>query len=115
MTETAALTRMRLTTERGTDFWNDSCALDELREAVDNGAVGATSNPVIVYTVYKQDQKTWQPVLDELVARQADASEDDLAWLLIETIGKRAAAILEPVHRATSGKQGFLSMQVNPK
>ena len=28
-----------------TDFWNDSCATDELRYALEHGAVGATSNP----------------------------------------------------------------------
>jgi transaldolase len=106
---------MRLTTEKGTDFWNDSCALDELQQAVDNGAVGATSNPVIVSSVYRQDQKTWQPVLDQLIAAHPDATEDDLAWLLIEAIGRRAAQVLEPVYTRTSGRQGFLSMQVNPK
>jgi transaldolase len=115
MTETALMTRMRLTTEKGADFWNDSCSLQELQEAVDNGAVGATSNPVIVSTVVKQEQKTWQPVLDELIARHHEASEDEIAWKLIEAIGRRAAAILEPVHARTAGRKGFLSMQVNPK
>jgi hypothetical protein len=33
---------------RPTDYWNDSCAIDELRYAVDRGATGATSNPSIV-------------------------------------------------------------------
>lgn len=115
MTETAVLTRMRLTTEKGADFWNDSCDARELQEAVLNGAVGATSNPVIVFTAVKSDPKTWQPVLDELIATQRDASEDDIAWKLIEALGRKAAAILEPVHRTTSGRKGFLSMQVNPK
>ena len=40
--------RMKQTVALGTEFWNDSCALSELAEAIDNGAVGATSNPVIV-------------------------------------------------------------------
>lgn len=39
-----------------TEFWNDSCAVDELRHAIENGAVGATSNPVIVGEVVK---KSW--------------------------------------------------------
>jgi transaldolase len=115
MTETATMSRMRLTTEKGADFWNDSCSLQELQEAVDNGAVGATSNPVIVFTVVKQDPKTWQPVLDELIAAHPEASEDDVAWKLIEAIGRRAAAILLPVYERSAGQQGFLSIQVNPK
>ncbi len=31
-----------------TDVWNDSCAIDELTYAIENGAVGATSNPTVV-------------------------------------------------------------------
>jgi transaldolase len=113
--ETLQATKMRLTTERGADFWNDSCALNELEEAVRNGAVGATSNPVIVSTAVKSDPGAWMPVLDELVLSMPEASEDEVAWKLIETIGRRAAALLEPVYRETGGRKGFLSMQVNPK
>jgi transaldolase len=57
----------------------------------------------------------WTPVLDELVVAMPEASEDEIAWRLIETIGRRAAALLEPVYRETGGGKGFLSMQVNPK
>ena len=115
MSKTLQATKMRLTLERGADFWNDSCALNELGEAVQNGAVGATSNPVIVCTVVKSDPGTWLPVIDELVASTPEAGEDEIAWRLIETIGRRAAALLEPVYKETGGRKGFLSIQVNPK
>jgi transaldolase len=115
MTATLPATKMRLTTQRGADFWNDSCAASELAEAVQNGATGATSNPVIVFSAVKADQATWIPVLDGLVAERPEADEEDLAWALIEAVGAKAAALLEPVHRETRGAKGFLSMQVNPK
>lgn len=108
-------TKMRRTVELGADFWNDSCALLELSEAVEGGATGATSNPVIVFSAIKADPKTWMPVLDALIEENAEATEEDLAWLWIEAIGRRAAALLRPVHDATGGRKGFLSMQVNPK
>jgi transaldolase len=82
---------------------------------VRNGAVGATSNPVIVSTAVKSDPGTWMPVLDVLIQSMPEAGEDEVAWKLIETIGRRAAALLEPVYRETGGRKGFLSMQVNPK
>ncbi|MBU2574325.1 MAG: transaldolase family protein [Elusimicrobia bacterium] len=106
---------MRMTTALGTDFWNDSCALDELGEAVENGAVGATSNPVIVYSVVHENRGKWIPVLDKIIRENGQDGEDEIAWKLIETIGKEAAAVLEPVYRKTAGKKGFLSVQVNPK
>ena len=37
------LHEMAMTTP--TDFWNDSCAISELEYAIENGAVGATTNP----------------------------------------------------------------------
>ena len=110
-----ATSRMRLTIERGAEFWNDSCSLTELQDAVDHGATGATSNPVIVSSVIKAEPRVWTPVLDRIVAANPAATEDEIAWLLIEEVGRQAAAILAPVHERTKGRQGFLSMQVSPK
>jgi len=107
--------KMRRTAELGADFWNDSCALGELGQAVENGAVGATSNPVIVCEAVAGDPRTWLPVLDGLLQEHPSDTEDELAWRLIEAIGRRAAALLEPVYERTGGRKGFLSMQVNPK
>ena len=107
--------RMRLTAEQGVQFWNDSCAPNELAEAVAHGAVGATSNPVIVFTAVKQDPATSTALIDRLIADHPEEAEEEIAWRLIEELGRRAAALLEPVHRETGGARGFLSMQVNPK
>ena len=62
---TMVLSNMRLTALLGTDFWNDSCDPNELAEAVSEGAVGATSNPVIVHQVVQQGGSWWTGVLDE--------------------------------------------------
>lgn len=110
-----ATTRMKKTVALGADFWNDSCSVKELSEAVANGASGATSNPVIVFTVVKSDPGAWLPVLDALIHDHPEATEEDVAWRLIEAVGGKAAGILRPVYEATGGRKGFLSMQVNPK
>lgn len=106
---------MRRTTELGTDFWNDSCDLRELGEAVEEGAVGATSNPVIVNQVVQHDAATWTPILDQLIVSNPTATEDAITWKLIHEVGKRAALLLAPVYEATQRAKGYLSMQVNPK
>ena len=108
-------TKMGLTQELGADFWNDSCSLKELSEAVAQGAVGATSNPIIVLNAVSGDPETWLPAIDKLVKANPFDTEDDIAWKLIAELGERAAKLLEPVHAATKGKKGFLSMQVSPK
>jgi transaldolase len=110
-----AVSKMRQSSALGADFWNDSCSVSELSEAVANGAVGATSNPVIVFSVVKADPGRWLPVLEALVADHPEATEEDLAWKLIEAVAARAAGILHPVYEDTGGRKGFLSVQVNPK
>lgn len=107
--------KMRATIALGADFWNDSCAVPELTAAVANGAVGATSNPVIVCAAVKGDPAGTASVLDRLVTEHPEGTEDEIAWALVEDLGRRAAAILAPVFEATGGRKGYLSMQVNPK
>jgi transaldolase len=108
-------TKMGLTQELGADFWNDSCSLSELAEAVAQGAVGATSNPVIVLNAVSGDPGSWQPVIDKLVADNPADTEDEIAWKLISTLGERAAKLLKPMHASTKGAKGFLCVQVSPK
>lgn len=107
--------RMQQTAEYGTDFWNDSCDSDQLREALENGAVGATSNPVIVSAVIKNAPGLWNPVIDRLILDHPIATEDEIAWELIAELGKQAAKQLLPEFEKSGGRRGRLSLQVNPK
>lgn len=97
-----------------TDFWNDSCAVAELAYAVERGGTGATSNPVIVNEVMKKEKDHWAPRVKEIAAQNPTWSEVEITWQLIEEMGVRGAAILEPVYRANDGKKGSLSLQTNP-
>ncbi len=107
--------RMQEMSALGADWWNDSCDLKELAAAVAKGAVGATSNPVIVTTVLSEAKDHWIPVLDQLVRDHPTDTEDDLAWRLIARVGRDAAAILQPIFEKTGGVKGYLSMQVSSK
>ena len=104
-----------MTMQTQTAFWNDSCDLDELRYAIENGAVGATTNPVIVATVLKKSFSQWEPEIKEYISAHPRCSEEDLAWAVIEKMGIRAAALLEPIFESSKGKNGRLSIQINPK
>jgi len=106
------LTRMVEATP--TDFWNDSCAVAELAYAVERGGTGATSNPVIVGEVMKKEKDHWTPRVREMIAANPTWSEVELTWALIEEMGVRGAAILQPVFDAHDGMKGRLSLQTNP-
>ncbi len=107
--------RMAQMTALGADWWNDSGVPDELGEAVALGAVGGTSNPVIVAQAVKAQPALCNPIIDRLIVEHPTALEDDIAWRLIHTLAIDAAARLKPVYDATRGVKGFLSVQVNPK
>jgi transaldolase len=97
-----------------TDYWNDSCAVAELEYAVERGATGATSNPVIVGEVMKKEKDHWVPRVRAMAAEQPNWSEVELTWALIEEMGVRGAGMLAPVFEANDGKKGRLSLQTNP-
>lgn len=105
---------MTRTGELGTDFWNDSCDLLELAEAVEHGAVGATSNPVIVGTVAKNNMEHYGPIMDTIIKENTAFSEIEIAWECIRTMAKDASALLKPVFERSKGRKGRLSVQVNP-
>lgn len=97
-------------------LWNDSCSVKELSSSIENnGAVGATCNPVIVLDVLKKEWETWKPRIAALVNEMPNASEDDIAWRLTEEMSIKAAALLKPVFDREKGRNGRLSIQTNPK
>jgi transaldolase len=98
-----------------TDIWNDSCAKKELEYALERGAVGATTNPIIVADVIRQEMDLWTGTIKKLVEDMPAATEDDIAWKLIEIIGEERAKMLLPIFEKYKGKKGRLSMQTNPK
>ena len=97
-----------------TDVWNDSCSPRELEYAIGNGAVGATTNPSIVLGVLKKEFAAWKGRLGQLVAENPTATEDAIAWQLIEEMGLRGAEMLLPVFERERRLKGRLSMQTNP-
>lgn len=106
------LARMVATTP--TDYWNDSCAVDELAYAAERGATGATSNPVIVGDVMNKEKAHWVPRVREIALENPAWSEVEITWALIEEMGVRGAGILAPVFEREDGRKGRLSMQTNP-
>jgi transaldolase len=97
-----------------TDVWNDSCSPKELEYAIGNGAVGATTNPAIVLAVLKKEFDAWKGRLKHLVEESPTATEDEIAWKLIEEVGLRGAELLLPVFERKRHLKGRLSMQTNP-
>jgi transaldolase len=98
-----------------TALWNDSCSIRELSASIEsNGAVGATCNPVIVLAVVKQEWPLWKDRLPQIIDEMPQATEEEIAWRLIEELSQKAAALLLPVFERECGRNGRLSIQTNP-
>jgi transaldolase len=104
----------RTASEFPTEYWNDSCNESELRYAMQNGAVGATTNPTIVGTVMQQEYETWAPRVREIVAANPTWTDQQVAWQVIEEMAVRGWKMLEPIYEAGHGQRGRLSIQTNP-
>jgi transaldolase len=107
-------TLRRVADGTATDIWNDSCAQAELAWAIEHGAVGATSNPPLVLDALRQEPEPWRGRLLAMADEFPAASEVELAWRVAEAMAVRGAAMLEPAFRASGGRRGRLSVQVDP-
>jgi transaldolase len=105
---------LRTTRVGQTDYWNDSCAADELAYAIERGATGATSNPSIVLDVMGKEKAVWVPLVRELAAANPRWTEVELTWATIEAMAVRGAGVLAPVFEREHGRKGRISVQTNP-
>lgn len=98
-----------------TDLWNDSCSIQELTYAIEHGAAGATSNPVIVGEVLGKEMHLWEDRIKEIISEMPAADEDQVTWKVVEEISIKAAELLIPVFDREQGKKGRLSIQTDPR
>ncbi|MDR1378470.1 MAG: transaldolase family protein [Synergistaceae bacterium] len=109
----SSLDEMSQTTS--TQFWNDNCSIGDLSFALEHGAVGATTNPVIVGQVLEAELENYVPEIKGLIAGNPTDTEDDIAWKLNESMAVVGAKLLKPVFDRTGGMAGYISIQTNAK
>jgi transaldolase len=105
----------QMTQTTPTCLWNDSADIDELTHSIEDGAVGATCNPVIAASILKKDVAAWRPRIESLLKEMPTATEDQIAWKLVEELSVRAAKLLEPIFVQQAGRNGRLSIQTDPR
>lgn len=103
--------------EVGQSIWLDSISRDmlrsgELKRLVDLGVTGVTSNPTIF-----EKAITESDIYDEALTRYAaDGASVETVFerLAVDDI-RDAADVLRPAYDASSGKDGFVSIEVSPR
>jgi len=105
----------QMTQTTPTCLWNDSACIEELTYSIEHGAVGATCNPSIAVSVLKQEMPVWKPRIQELAVSMPQATEDQIAWKIVEEMSANAARLLKPVFDREGGRNGRLSIQTDPR
>jgi transaldolase len=104
-----------MTQSTPTCLWNDSAAIADLTASIQDGAVGATCNPVIVLEVLKKEIQVWKDRIAALVQEMPTATENKIAWRVVEEMSANAAKLLKPIYDLHKGKNGRLSIQTDPR
>ncbi|MFH1573020.1 MAG: transaldolase family protein [Acidobacteriota bacterium] len=97
-----------------TDYWNDSCSIEELAYGIRHGAVGATTNPSIVLGVLHKEMHLWRDRIGRIIAEHPEWSEAETAWKLVEETAVKGAELLMPAFERHHGRKRRLSIQTNP-
>ncbi len=105
---------LEMTQKFPTQYWNDSCSIKELTYALERGATGATTNPVIVKGVLDSELDNYKDLIKQLILAHPYASEDEISWMVIEKMAIDGAHLLEPLFDTDKGT-GRLSIQTNTK
>ncbi|MDO4717730.1 MAG: transaldolase family protein, partial [Propionibacteriaceae bacterium] len=98
-----------------TALWNDSADLNELRQSISFGGVGATCNPVIGYTTISAHPEIWGPRIKAIAEANPTWGESQIGWQAIKDMSVEAAKLLEPIFDAQNGRNGRLSVQTDPR
>jgi transaldolase len=98
-----------------TCLWTDTAEYEALQTSIGYGAVGATCNPVIAVSVLEKEMAYWRPRAEALLAAVPAPTEDEIGWRLVEELSVRAAGLLRHVFERDRGRNGRLSIQVDPR
>ena len=100
-----------LTQNTPTKFWHDSAIPSEIDAAIENGALGVTTNPVLTYKTLQAVPEFWQPQVDQI---PKDLTPAEHAEALLKMVAVYAAGKFQDVFDSTSGAHGYALGQLDP-
>ena len=92
-------------------WWNDSAEYDSMDQAIENGATGVTTNPLLIKRSLYGNPEFWMPYLDSAKGLKGDEKAEEILRCVTVEIAKK----FQPIFEKTNGEQGFVCAQVNPK
>ncbi len=96
--------------ETASYWWNDSAVLADMDEAIENGATGVTTNPLLVKRALFANPDDWRP----FVQGAKGLKENEKIEELIRSVTVPIAKKLLPIYEKTNAQEGYVCAQVNP-
>jgi transaldolase len=90
-------------------YWHDSAIIEELDDAISNGAAGVTTNPFLVNATLRARPEFWRRQGVTSSAPEGDARSEDLIRQVVSYIARKMA----PFQKTGPGR-GFVCGQLNP-
>ncbi len=94
----------------GTKLWLDSVDPVEIATNRENGATGATSNPIIISDLIKTGR--FDADIKKFLGEGLDDSA--IAWAMTDKLVNDAQRVFEPVWSETQGNDGWVSFELDP-
>ena len=94
-----------------TRWWHDSGNPDEIELAIQRGATGVTTNPVLTFRSFQSQPEFWNPKVQAL---GDDFEPEARAEALLRLVATYAAEKVRPIYDATDGADGYALGQLNP-
>lgn len=100
-----------LSQDTATRWWHDSAIPSEIDQAIANGALGVTTNPVLTYKSLQAVPDFWQPEVDRIPGH---LSPEQRAEELLKIVAQFAAEKFKQIFNETNGQHGYALGQLNP-
>ena len=93
----------------GTKLWLDSIDPELIKKNYALGAVGATSNPIIVSDLVGTGR--FDNLLEPMFEKMTDK---EVAWALTDKLVSDAQSVFKPIWEKTKGNTGYVSFELDP-
>ncbi|MDD4200031.1 MAG: transaldolase family protein [Eubacteriales bacterium] len=100
-----------LSRETETKWWNDSAIPVEIDTAISMGALGVTTNPVLIFKSLQECPDYWRPIITDF---DDDIEISDRAEELLRIVTTHVALKIHDIYLRTEGQHGYAFGQLNP-
>jgi transaldolase len=98
-----------------TRLWCDSAIDDDIELALSCGAVGVTTNPIVMSALFRDEPDMVLPVIEDVISSGMELkTETEILWETMRRISDIKGKKLEAVFDASGGKLGRFTLQTSP-